>query len=267
MKRILWRKKAPANRIGRPGFSVRLYLLAPLAIQVGLCISTANADVYDQQMEQAHALVNQGQYADGEKMARAALELANKTYVDAPHWRIADAQQLVGEALAFAGKPEEAMKELEGALAVAEKTTGVDSELVGLIVNDLAVVSFEVEDYAKTEMYMKRAAGLMEKNKITTGPEYGRVMHNLAGLSDRQKNYAAAEEYYKKAIAAYREAGILDHNLALSLQFLGQMYVVTNRASEAGALAKEALELCEKDLGPDHQQCVRARNFWESLQR
>ncbi|HEY2245977.1 MAG TPA: CHAT domain-containing tetratricopeptide repeat protein [Bradyrhizobium sp.] len=159
------------------------------------------------------------------------------------------------------GRDAEAEPLYKRALAIMEKTVGLDSVDIAPELNNLAALYQRQLRYAGAEPLFKRALAIRERSLPATHPDVGQSLNNLATLYERQDRHTDSEPLFKKALAIYEKvAGAESPPVATLLNNLGQVYKVEGRTAEAEPLIKRSLAIREKVLGRDHPDVARSLN-------
>uniref|UniRef100_A0AAY5EKS5 Kinesin light chain n=1 Tax=Electrophorus electricus TaxID=8005 RepID=A0AAY5EKS5_ELEEL len=112
-------------------------------------------------------------------------------------------------------KYKEAASLLNDALAIREKTLGVDHPAVAATLNNLSVLYGKRGKYKEAEPLCKRALEIREKMLGTDHPDVAKQLNNLALLCQNQGKYQQVEEYYERALQIYQsQLGPDDANVA-----------------------------------------------------
>jgi CHAT domain-containing protein/Tfp pilus assembly protein PilF len=159
------------------------------------------------------------------------------------------------------GRDVEAEPLYKRALAIMEKTVGLDSVDIAPELNNLAALYQRQLRYVEAEPLFKRALAIREKSLPAGHPDIGQSLNNLATLYERQDRHGESEPLFKKALAIYEKvAGAESPPVATLLNNLGQVYKIWGRAADAEPLIKRSLAIREKVLGRDHPDVARSLN-------
>uniref|UniRef100_A0A4W4HSB2 Kinesin light chain n=1 Tax=Electrophorus electricus TaxID=8005 RepID=A0A4W4HSB2_ELEEL len=148
-------------------------------------------------------------------------------------------------------KYKEAASLLNDALAIREKTLGVDHPAVAATLNNLSVLYGKRGKYKEAEPLCKRALEIREKMLGTDHPDVAKQLNNLALLCQNQGKYQQVEEYYERALQIYQsQLGPDDANVAKTKNSLASCYLKQGKYRQAEALYKEILTRAhEKEFG------------------
>jgi len=139
------------------------------------------------------------------------------------------------------GRYSEAEPLYERALAIQEKTLGLDHPDVALSLNGLAVLCCVQSMYAEAEPLYDRSLHIREKALDPDHPDVATSLGNLALLFDAQGRYAEAIRFYQASLETLPDqAGVLN-NLAWLLATCPDAALRNGR--EAVRLATRACEL------------------------
>ncbi|XP_071368308.1 kinesin light chain 2-like, partial [Centroberyx affinis] len=148
-------------------------------------------------------------------------------------------------------KYKEAANLLNDALAIREKTLGMDHPAVAATLNNLAVLYGKRGKYKEAEPLCKRALEIREKVLGTDHPDVAKQLNNLALLCQNQGKYQEVEQYYERALHIYQSRlGPDDANVAKTKNNLASCYLKQGKYRQAEALYKEILTRAhEKEFG------------------
>ncbi|MHC9538940.1 MAG: tetratricopeptide repeat protein [Vulcanimicrobiota bacterium] len=205
-------------------------------------------------------LYNEGKYEEGIKIARQALEVAEKTFGN-EHPNTATSLNNLAILYNDQGSYTEAEPFYKRALAIREKVLGPEHPDTANSLDNLAILYNDQGRYSDAEPLYKRALAIREK---MLGPEHAdtaQSLNNLAKLYYSQSRYTDAEPLYKKALEI-REKALGPENLdtAQSQNNLATLYKAQGRYADAEPLYKRALEIREKALGPNHPYTASSQN-------
>ena len=204
------------------------------------------------------ALGDAGKYQEAIPLAEAMLANLEK---GAPSKNLAGAMNNLAQLYGDVGRDAEAEPLYMRALAIIEKTVGVDSVEIAPELNNLAALYQRQLRYAEAEPLFKRALALSEKQLPANHPDIGRALNNLATCYEKQDRHAESEELTRRALALYEKvAGPESPAVATLLNNLGQIVKVQGREADAEPLIKRSLAIREKVLGRDHLDVARSLN-------
>jgi CHAT domain-containing protein/Tfp pilus assembly protein PilF len=237
--------------------SYRLALRAclALALSAGL-VAPSLAQGLAAQSARINALGDAGKYSEAIPLAEAML--AN---LGAPTRNLAGAMNNLAQLYGDVGRDAEAEPLYMRALAIMEKTVGVDSVEIGPELNNLAALYQRQLRYAEAEALFKRALALSEKQLPANHPDIGRALNNLATCYEKQDRHTESEALTRRALALYEKvAGPESPPAATLLNNLGQIVKVQGRGAEAEPMIKRSLAIREKVLGASHPDVARSLN-------
>jgi CHAT domain-containing protein/Tfp pilus assembly protein PilF len=234
-----------------------LMLCLALVLSAGL-VAPSLAQGLAAQSARISALGDAGKYSEAIPLAEAMLANLEK---DAPTKNLAGAMNNLAQLYGDVGRDAEAEPLYMRALAIMEKTVGVDSVDIAPELNNLAALYQRQLRYAEAEPLFKRALALSEKQLPANHPDIGRALNNLATCYEKQDRHAEAEALTRRALALYEKvAGPESPAVATLLSNLGQIVKVEGRDAEAEPLIKRSLAIREKVLGRDHPDVARSLN-------
>ncbi len=115
------------------------------------------------------------------------------------------------------------------ALAIREKLRGPEDVLVGLSLNNLALVYDAMARYDDAEALYLRALAIAKKNHPQHHPDIGMALNNLGDLYHTRGDFAGAEEYYKRSLGVFDAAPAGARRTPGDMSALGQQPVRTRR--------------------------------------
>jgi CHAT domain-containing protein/Tfp pilus assembly protein PilF len=144
----------------------------------------------------------------------------------------------------------EAIAALEKAKAEVEKKSGRTSKNYAIVINNLALVYDDMNNFNLAEPLYKEALAIY---KSTTGEKdvmYVTTLENLGYLYQQQGKFKEAEEYYSQALAINKEVlGTKHPDYATSLENLAKLAEKSGQKDKAEKLYIEHLNLIKDNLG------------------
>jgi tetratricopeptide (TPR) repeat protein len=132
----------------------------------------------------------------------------------------------------------------EEALALLERTLGVDHPDVATALNNLALLYYTQGNYAAAEPLYRRSLAIDEKTLGAEHPGVATDLNNLALLYKKQGNLAAAEPLLKRALAIKEKAFAAGHpSLVTGLRNYAALLRGLGRIEEAEAFEARAAQL------------------------
>ncbi|MGV7213225.1 CHAT domain-containing tetratricopeptide repeat protein [Bradyrhizobium sp. UFLA05-112] len=238
---------------------VRLALAAGLALALGASFATsATAQNFAVQSAKINELSRAGKYAEALPLAQAmvaSLEKSNNSR------DLAGALNNIAQIHVAQGDDDQAEPLYKRAIALLEKSLGLDTVEIAPELNNLAALYQRQQRFADAEPLFKRALAIREKTLPREHPDVGQSLNNLATLYVKQERYADAEPLFQRALAIYQKAGGPEHPaVATLLNNIGQLDRDLNRDADAEAPIKRSLAIREKVLGADHPDVARSLN-------
>jgi tetratricopeptide (TPR) repeat protein len=203
------------------------------------------------------SLYEEGLYRDSAASLRRCLQL-----------RPDDSTALndLGINLTFAGEYGEAEPILKQALAIREKTFGLDAPQVATTLNNLAILLKEKGDYSGAERLFQRALAIDIKAHGKYHPHVATDIDNLGMVFQLRGEYTAAEPLYSQALEIRRSVlGPSHPDVATSLDRIGSLLEAEGTYLQAESLLRQALEIRKRSLGPDHPRVAISLNNLASL--
>ncbi|RQH11331.1 CHAT domain-containing protein [Bradyrhizobium sp. RP6] len=205
-----------------------------------------------------NALNQAGKYAEALPLAQAmvaSLEKANDGR------ELSAALNNLGQVHAGQGRDDLAEPVYKRAIALMEKSLGLDTGLIAPELNNLAALYQRQGRFTEAEPLFKRALVVSEKSLPREHPDVGRALNNLATLYVKQERFADAEPLFRRALAIFWKAAGPEHPaVATVLNNIGQVDRDLNRDADAEAPIKRSLAIREKVLGPEHPDVARSLN-------
>jgi tetratricopeptide (TPR) repeat protein len=114
---------------------------------------------------------------------------------------LAEANRLTNNAIKLydAGKYDQALPLLIQALAIAEKSAGMDNPVVAVILDNLATVYLAKKEYSQAESALQRSLRIREKAFGPNALETSQSSFNLGDLYQISGNFAQATSFYERA--------------------------------------------------------------------
>ncbi|UWU93144.1 CHAT domain-containing tetratricopeptide repeat protein [Bradyrhizobium sp. CB1015] len=205
-----------------------------------------------------NALNQAGKYAEALPLAQAmvaSLEKGNDGR------ELSAALNNLGQVYAGQGRDDLAEPVYKRAIALMEKSLGLDTALISPELTNLAALYQRQGRFTEAEPLFKRALAVSEKSMSREHPDVGRALNNLATLYVKQERFADAEPLFRRALAIYQKAAGPEHPaVATVLNNIGQVERDLDRDADAEAPIKRSLAIREKVLGPDHPDVARSLN-------
>ena len=174
---------------------------------------------------------------------------------------LAGALNNLGQIHAGQGRDDLAEPLYKRAIALLEKSLGVDTPLVAAELTNLAALYQRQGRFAEAEPLFRRALAVREKSLSREHPDVGQALNNLATLYVKQEHFAEAEPLFRRALAIYQKAAGPEHPaVATVLNNIGQVDRDLKRDADAEAPIKRSLAIREKVLGPEHPDVARSLN-------
>ncbi|MBN2145266.1 MAG: tetratricopeptide repeat protein [Candidatus Aureabacteria bacterium] len=211
---------------------------------------------------EALSLFENKKYKEAEEVCLRILEMRKKLFGD-EHPDIAECLHLLAMIYKKTSQYEKAEKFFKQAIAMKEKTLGMNDLQVSYSLDELGGMYYE-QDWvaesksvsitllAKAEAAYKQALAIREK---ALGTEHLGIAANLTSLAEvcgREDKYEEAIGYYKRALDIRTKLLFPEHpDFMNNLETLALMYQKLNRYAEAESYLKKVLALREEVYGPD----------------
>lgn len=241
-----------------------------LSLLVSLCVQQRDLKAARKYAERAHAIVTAALGPSQPETAAAVNALAeiSRAERDLPRAlaeyrqaldieraigdqrEIAVAVSNIGNTLRLLGRRDEGRAELERALAIFERTTGLDD---GRAIWTLAQLAKATRDPGEAR---RRFEDVLARRIALLGPEHGNVADTLIDLGNLARDggdLAAATGYYERALALYKKVFGPEHpQVSVALSNLGEVALLRKRFDDALRVCARARTLDEARLGMSH---------------
>jgi CHAT domain-containing protein/Tfp pilus assembly protein PilF len=223
-----------------------LLLSAMLAAPAGYAQSGALQEAW----RHAWGLIEAGRAAEGEPVARSAVDLARREAGElSPEFE--RSISILAYALQAEGRYKDAEALFRRALEIREQVLGRDDPRTAPAVYSLAVLLRWEGRFPEAEPLFRRALALWEK-----GPEGAALANGLNGLGNvlqDEGRYKEAEPLQRRALSIREKVlGPDAADVAESLFNLGDLLEAQGRFAEAEACLRRSAAIREKTFGPRH---------------
>jgi tetratricopeptide (TPR) repeat protein len=159
-----------------------------------------------------------------------------------------------GRALLLLGRVGDADARFAEAAAMADRLELPRSRLTSKLHQGLGLCAFDRRDFAVAEAEFARAHAIADG--VAPPVDVGDLLLQQANLQQVQRKFAEAERLFEQAGAVLRstDAPLQEATAATGL---GNLRVAQGRFDDAAKLFQRALELGERQLGPDHPLLIR----------
>lgn len=223
-------------------------------------VRAAQKEQWEELNTRVLALLRQGKYAEGTRVAQEALRLAETTF-GPQHPAVATSQNNLAEFYVAQGQYEDAEVLYQHALRSMEKAFGPESPHLAVTLKNLAGLYIVRGDYASAEAAIRRAVDIEQKALGPEHPTLARSLSTLAAAYAVQGNYAAAEPLLQRALRIQEKVLGPEHpDVAQSLSTLAATYQQRGNYAAATPLLQRALNIREKVLGPEHPDVAESLN-------
>ena len=158
---------------------------------------------------------------------------------------------MLGRALVYEKKFDDAAAILQQALAIRERVYGPVHPLVASTVNELGNIAINLERFDEAETDFRR---MLDIYRSVYGDKHyliGIATSNLAGAYYGRHQYARAEELYRDAVRRFTEAQGPDHmNTGIARTKLGRALLRQRRFAEAQVQTLAGYEIMAKQANP-----------------
>ncbi len=185
---------------------IRIGLIVTLCLSLGI-VAFGEEARWKELNEQGAKLYRQGKYADAEKVAQRALNVAEKTF-PTNHPTVAIALNNLAFLYEAQGKYAEAEPLYKRALAILEKALGKNHPNVANSLGGLAGLYSDQGKYSEAEPLFKRALTIFEKALGKNHPDVGTALGNLGVLYAHKGERRRALEMFEQVLAIRTKKGL-----------------------------------------------------------
>lgn len=147
-------------------------------------------------------------------------------------------------------KFDEAIAAFEKAKALVEKKSGKTSKAYAIVINNLALVYDDMNNFNLAEPLYKEALAIYKSTVGEKDVNYVTTLENLGYLYQQQGKFKEAEEHYAQALAINKEVlGTKHPDYATSLENLAKLAEKSGKKDRAEQLYIEHLNLIKDNLG------------------
>ncbi len=241
-----------------------LALLATAALAQGSRpISMRDAQRWQELQGQAEGALGKGDYAQAEALGKQAVAAGTAGF-GAADPNVATSWSGLGAAQLRNNNLTEAENSFRQALQIYERRLGAEHEFTGAMLNNLGLVLERQGDFSNAELLLRRALAIREAKQGRNHPDTAVTLANLARVLDRQGKsgqlgaVAQAPGPGRPGQAAPGAPGTSGAAPAAGSPEAARMAAQAQSAaaqgdfSQAESLHRQALEVHEKTLGPEH---------------
>ncbi len=202
------------------------------ALAAGACPGTpSSAQGLAAQSAKIAEFERAGKYAEAIPLAQTMLANQEK---GPPNRDLAGALNNLAQLYGDVGRDADAEPLHKRALAIMEKSVGLDSAAMAPELTNLGALYERQLRYAEAEPLFKRALSVRERALGQSHPDVGQSLNNLATLYEREDRHAESEPLFKRALAIYEKAaGPENPAVATVLNNLGQVLKSEGRDADA----------------------------------
>jgi tetratricopeptide (TPR) repeat protein len=177
--------------------------------------------------------MEEGRWADAERLLTAALEQAEKYGVN--DLRVADAANDLAVVYATTGKSVEAELLFRRALLIGERSLGPDHAAIGSTIQNLGILYATQRKYAEAEPLLKRALEINVKRYGINHTRTALTLKTLSSFYAIQGQLSQAEELIQKSLTILEKSRVRqsDPQMTSTLEVFAAILRNTNREQEA----------------------------------
>lgn len=191
----------------------------------------------------------QGRLTAAERLFQRCLAI-RESKLGASHLAVADTVNLMAQLYERLGQDSRAAALFRRGLKLRHDRLGDDHLATAASLNDLAIFYFNRDRFAQAEPLLRRAMATFERKYPADHPDVAKTHHNLAWVLFNLGKVDEAAMLQERAIKNWRAKD--SPLLALGLFNQAEMARAAGQLDRAETLQRNALELRERDLGPDH---------------
>jgi CHAT domain-containing protein/tetratricopeptide (TPR) repeat protein len=248
----LVRKARELEDKGQTDAAVKLFAQAAVGPD-----STAVGDILDRYCSM---LLRTGRYTDAVPVAERLLKIRSARGADAIS--AAGARNQLALAYKLSGRVRDAIPLYEQTLAAFQKHKDLaNTPVTATVMHNLAAAYATAGRVADAErLYL---AGLELAGRVPNGDKFlAQGWHNLGTFYSEEGRYAEAAALLRKALAAKeKDLGPKDPNLAVTLNNLAGVLLMSGDAGEAERLLNRALEIFKATDNETHPYAIISRNM------
>ena len=255
------RPDGPAERVLGPYWALRAWLLFELgryeeavaAAETGLGIAGDDAVVRVKLWNsRGYAQLFLRRNVEAEQAFRSMLEIRG-SQGEIPDQ--ASALHGLGMALANQGRQQEALPNLEQALALTERALGPDHPEAALTLQELGRLHLDEDRLDAARPLLERALAITARSRGGEHPRIGLILHELGRLRLGERRSGEAQSLFEQALAIKERAlGPQHSTVAVTLYELGRLHLAEGTLAEARPLLERALAIAETSFGPRHPE-------------
>jgi CHAT domain-containing protein/tetratricopeptide (TPR) repeat protein len=217
--------------------------------------------------QEAARLAAQGQYAEVERAALAAME-TYRAMVGPETVEVAQLWHLIGLLRRRQNDARGVREATERALAIFRKALPPGHPDIASSLINLGVVRAQLGEYAGARASYEEALAIRRKALPKDHPDIASSLYNLGNVQRALGEYAGARASHAEALAIYRQALPSGHpDIAQSLNNLGNVQRDLREYAAARASHEEALAIRRKALPPGHPDIAHSLNNLGVVQR
>lgn len=188
----------------------------------------------------AGLLCQQARFPEARACAERALAITERV-LGPHHYKVALVLNILGAIELYQGQYLHAEQRLQRAISIYEQTLEPTHFFLASSKMHLAVLSYRQGSYAQAALLCQQ---VLQIDKQRLGPDHPLIaseMRALGMIEFAQQHYPQAEGWYRKACAIYEKSLTPNPcNQAISLLYLGELYLVQERLSRAKQCVQQA---------------------------
>lgn len=226
--------------------------------------SAAQAHVWETYLEGGVKARKEGRYLEAEKMIKESLEEAEKFGTDSS--RYAASLNELAELDRIRGQYSEAEPLYRKALAIRQRSLGMEDPDLAQSLNDLALLLEDKGKYLEAEPLLRQALEIWKKKPGEESPQVAQGLNNLARDLFERGKYAESDQLARRSLEIREKVlGPDNPDVAQSLVTLGRLYFKTGKFSEAKKTLLRSLDIRERALGLEHPDLIESINSLAEL--
>lgn len=192
---------------------------------------------------------NRGRYSEAETHVKLAIAVAKKSNNERG---LAMSYSLLGSALYFEKKLDEAQEIANRALSIQERLLGKEHEFLAVNLNTLAMIHRDRHEYELAEKFAKRALAIREKKFGPWHIDVAKSLNTLGSIYFGEEKFAKAESIFERCFTIDEKLLAPDDpDLLGDISNLAIVHSLNGKEAKAEPLFKRAIALHEKIYGKD----------------
>lgn len=205
-----------------------------------------------------------GEYSEALSSAQKSINIGQKI-LPSDHQLLATSYNILGLAYCHLNQHKEALLFCEKSLDIYQRTLNSDHLKLANSYNSVGGIYMCMGDYPKALSFYEKARAIQEKKLPSDHPDLANIYTNIGGLYFAMRDHAKAILFNEKGLEIRRKV-LHQYHPDLIESYIGVAgpYVATGRLPEARSAYKNAVEIAQHSLPPNHrvrQACTMMYNL------